>query len=74
MTKNNTLIILASSAILLILLALFIYQSGLLPADILSLRQQSSSTEVPDIEKDLTSTDLSNLDAEMEAIQEELGN
>lgn len=74
MAKNNAIIILACSAIFLAIVGLVIYQSGLVSTDILSLKKQSSSTQISDIEADLTATDLENLDAEMEAIQEELGN
>jgi len=37
-----------------------------------SLLNQSDSTEIPDIEADLNATDLDNLDAELQTIEQEL--
>ena len=79
--KQNTLIVLASACIIFIITAvLFIYlnyardESGSYRFDINQMQEQSQSTQIEDIEKDLDDTQLEDLDKELEDIEKELEN
>lgn len=73
--KKNNNSILALSAILFVVLAITLYLVNSYYSfnrEIKTLRTTSVSTEVVDIETDLNNTDLSNLDRELQDIENEI--
>ena len=72
--------VLAAACVIFILTAMLFFFLNLsrndksYPSDVKQLYQQSKSTEIEDIEKDLDDTQLENLDKELEDIEKELEN
>lgn len=71
--SNNTLLLLAFTVLLFITVFLLSqYRSLTFEQKIALVETQSESTEVESIERDLNVTDLTDLDAELEAIEKEI--
>lgn len=72
--------VLAASCVLFILTAILFFYLNIsrntksYPSDVKQLYEQSKSTEIEDIEKDLDDTQLEDLDKELEDIEKELEN